>query len=135
MLIVPNHLLTVTEVSNHSSPIRRARLNVGLPVGFGEDADMIKELLLSVARRNSQVLSEPPPLVVFEGIMDSHFQFALVVWVSDPVMTKRVPSELRFDIVQAFAQRGIQFPTPTIELRRPRKNTGSRPEHPLDGSH
>jgi len=119
MLVVPNHLLTVTEVSNHSSPHRSARLNVEVPVGFEENADLIKEILLSVAGGNSQVLSEPPPQVAFKEILDSHFQFALIVWVDNPVMTKRVASELRFAIAHAFAQRGIQFPTPERELHRP----------------
>src|SRR5215471_2788831 len=118
MLIVPNHLLTVTEVSNHSSPHKRARLNVQLPVSFGEDVDLIKEILSNVARCHRQVLAEPPPQVAFEGILDSHFQFALIVWVDEPVMAKSVASELRFAITHAFAERGIQFPRTTIELQR-----------------
>ena len=119
MLIVPNHLLTVTEVSNHSSPHQRARLNVQLPVGFGEDVDLIKEILSSVAHSHKKVLAEPPPQVAFEEIQDSHFRFALIVWVEEPVMARFIASELRFAITRAFAERGIQFPT-TIELRRPR---------------
>jgi len=119
MLVVPNHLLTVTEVSNHSSPHKRARLNVQLPVGFEENVDLIQEVLSSVARCHRQVLAEPPPQVAFEGILDSHFQFALIVWVDEPIMTKGVASDLRFAIAHAFAQRGIQFPSPAIELHQP----------------
>lgn len=120
MLVVPNNLLTVTEVSNHSSPHKRARLNVQLPVGFGENVDLIKEILSGVASSHNKVLTEPPPLVIFEEILDSFFRFALVVWVDEPVMAKGVASELRFAIAHAFAQRGIQFPKTTIELQRPR---------------
>src|SRR5262249_58770953 len=61
MLVVPNHLLTVTEVSNHSSPIKRAALNVQLPVDFGENVDLIKEILTNIAGDRSQVLEEPDP--------------------------------------------------------------------------
>jgi small-conductance mechanosensitive channel len=120
MLIVPNHLLTVTEVSNHSSPHKRERLNVEVPVQSAEDVDRIKEILSSVARSHKHVLAEPPPLIIFEEILDSHFRFALVVWVDEPVMARRLASELRFDIAHAFAQRGIRFPRTTIELHRPR---------------
>jgi small-conductance mechanosensitive channel len=120
MLIVPNHLLTVTEVSNHSSPHKRARLNVQVPVGFGEDVELIKEILSSVARSHKHVLAEPSPQIAFEEILDSHFRFALVVWVDEPIMTLRVASELRFDIAHAFAQRGIRFPRTTIEVQRSR---------------
>src|SRR5262245_38775541 len=117
MLVVPNHLLTVTEVSNHSNPVKRARLNVQLPVSFGENVDLIKEILSNVAVCHSQVLAEPPPQVSFDG-MDSHFQFGLVVWVEEPVMSKGVASELRFAIAHAFAQRGIRFPMTAIEVHR-----------------
>ncbi len=118
MLVVPNHLLTATEVSNHSNPVKRARLNVQLPVSLGENVDLIKEILSNVAVRHSQVLAEPPPQVSFEGILNSHFRFGLVVWVGDPVMTKGVASELRFAIAHAFAQRGIRFPMTAIEVHR-----------------
>jgi small-conductance mechanosensitive channel len=120
MLIVPNHLLTVTEVSNHSSPLKRARLHVQVAVGFGEDVLLIKEILSSVAGSHKHVLAEPPPLIAFEEILESHFRFALIVWVDEPVMAREVASELRFDIAHAFAQRGIQSPRTTIELHRPR---------------
>jgi potassium efflux system protein len=120
MLVVPNHLLTVTEVSNHSSPIKRARLNVQVPVGFGQNVDLIKEILSSVAGGHKQVLAEPPPQVAFEEILDSHFQFSLNVWVDEPVVAKRVASELRFAIAHAFAEHGIKFPTTTIKLQRSR---------------
>ena len=120
MLIVPNHLLTVTEVSNHSSPHKRARLNVQLPVGFGEDVDLIKEILSNVAHSHRHVLAEPPPQVTFEEILDSHFRFTLIVWVDEPVMARGVASELRFAITRAFEERGVQFPRTTIELQRPR---------------
>ena len=121
MLIVPNHLLTVNEVSNHSSPHKWARLNVQLPVGFGEDVAVIQEILSSVAHSHKKVLAEPPPQVAFEEIQDSHFRFALVVWVDEPVMARFIASELRFAITRAFAESGIQFPRTTIELRRPRR--------------
>ena len=118
MLVVPNHLLTVTEVSNHSNPIKRARLNVKVPVGFSENVDLIKQILLSVAERNNQVLSEPRPHIEFVGILDAHFQFALVVWVAEPTMIKEVASELRFAIANGLAQRGVQFPTPQMVIHR-----------------
>jgi potassium efflux system protein len=127
MLIVPNHLLTVTEVSNHSSPHKRAQLNVQVPVSFGEDVDLIKEILSNVAHSHKHVLAEPPPQVAIGEILDSHFRFILIVWVDEPVMVLGVASELRFAIARTFAQRGIPFPRTTIELHRPRT-----PKHDRD---
>ena len=126
MLVVPNHLITVSEVSNHSSPHKRERLNVQVPVGSGQNTDRIKEILLSVVEGHKEVLTEPPPQVALEQILDSHFQFALIAWVAEPVIALRVASELRFAIVQAFAEHGIQFPERTIKLQRPRDSKQDR---------
>lgn len=117
-LFVPNHLLTSSEVSNHSNPHERARLHVTIPVGFRESVDHVRETLLGVAESHGQILSEPPPMVRLEEIQDTHFKFTLIVWVKEPVTTMRVASSLRFAIAHAFAQRGIEFPTPELELRR-----------------
>jgi len=117
-LFVPNHLLTSSEVSNHSNPHERARLHVRVPVSFHDSVDHVRETLLGVADSDDQILADPAPMVRFEDILDTHFHFTLIVWVKEPVTTMRVASNLRFAIAHAFAQRGIQFPTPELELRR-----------------
>jgi small-conductance mechanosensitive channel len=117
-LVVPNHLLVTTEVYNHSHPLKRARLNVEVPVSLYEDVDVVKETLLTVARSHSRVMSEPPPIARFEAILQSHFQFALIVWVEEANSAVRVASELRYAIAHAFTQRGIHLPTPELVLRR-----------------
>jgi small-conductance mechanosensitive channel len=120
-LVIPNHLLTTNEVSNHSHPLRRVRLQVMVPVSLSEDANAVGEVLSGVAHTHAEVLSEPPSIVRLEAILESHFQFALVVWVDEPSKTVRVASELRFAIAQAFERHGIQFPTPElfVHTRRP----------------
>lgn len=109
-----DHHMTSTELSNHSSPHKRARLKVKLAAGFRENVELIQATLLSVAQSHPEVLPEPPPVVRFEAILDSHFVFALIVWVEEPVTTLRVASELRFAIVRAFAHCEIQFPMPEL---------------------
>jgi potassium efflux system protein len=132
-LFVPNHLLTSSEVSNHSNPHERARLHVKVPVGFRESVDHVRETLLGVADSQDQILSDPAPMVRFEEILDTHFHFTLIVWVKEPVTTMRVASKLRFAIAHAFAQRGIQFPTPELELR-PSADSGQHGGGPYSNS-
>ena len=80
-LFVPNHLLTSSEVSNHSNPHERARLHVTVPVGFRESVDHVRETLLGVAAHHGPVLSEPPPLGRFKRVQGTHFRLTLIVWV------------------------------------------------------
>jgi potassium-dependent mechanosensitive channel len=115
-LVVPNHLLVTTEVSNHSYPLKRARLDVEVPVSLREDVSVVEETLYGVGRSHPEVLSEPPPLVRLSAIRGSDFQFALIVWVEDALVTLRVASELRFAVARAFSRHGLQFPTAELLL-------------------
>jgi small-conductance mechanosensitive channel len=116
-LVVPNHLLVSSEVTNHTHPLLRARLSVEVPVSLHEDAAHVRSILADVAREQDEVLSEPDPVVHLDAIADSHLQFTLVVWVSDPSHTREVASALRFGIAQAFVEENVQFPTHEVACR------------------
>jgi potassium efflux system protein len=116
VLVVPNHLLVTTAVTNHSHPVRRTRLRVSIPVSAHDDADAVEQTLIAVAREHPQVLSDPPPLVRLEAIEQWGFEFVLIAWVHDAPTIWRVASELRFAITRALGERGIRYPTPELLL-------------------
>lgn len=126
-LVVPNHLLVTTEVSNHSHPLPQARLAVEVPVSLLEDVEVVRATLARVAEGHPEVLRDPPAKVRLEALLGSDFRFALIVWVADPPATVRIGSELRFAIAQAFARSGVRFPTPELLLQTDRhQDPGSR---------
>jgi potassium-dependent mechanosensitive channel len=115
-LVVPNHLVVTHELSNHSYPLKRARLDVEVPVSLRANVALVEETLSSVARSHEEILEDPSPVVWIRAILDSHFQFAILAWVSEPTSTLRIASELRFAIAHSFAREGIEFPTPELQL-------------------
>jgi small-conductance mechanosensitive channel len=116
VLVVPNHLLVTTEVSNHSHPMERSRLNIKLRVSYREDIDVVKETLLNVAQHHPEVLPDPQPLVFLDQFGESDYVLNLVAWVKTPLTQRRTASELRFAIARAFARRQIPFPMPELQL-------------------
>jgi small-conductance mechanosensitive channel len=130
VLVVPNHLLVTTEVTNHSHPFRRSRVLVEIPADVHESTDDASEAIHEVAQRHPEVLAEPPPMVRLEAIEPGAFRFLLVVWVEEPTAVRRVASELRFAAARAFAERGIAFPTATLTLR-PGRAPERDPDEPL----
>jgi small-conductance mechanosensitive channel len=116
-LVVPNHLLVSTELTNHSHPLQRERLSIDVPVSLREDAARVSSILSGVARGQPGVLDEPEPTVHLDGIHESHLRLVLVVWVSNPAESRLVASALRFSIARAFAEEKVQFPTPELACR------------------
>ena len=115
-LVVPNHLLVATELSNQSYPRERARVHVAVPIASHADVDAVEQTLYDVAADHEEVLDEPAPIVRFRGVLDTHFELSLIVWVKDPIATRRIASELRFAIARAFRHRRLPFHTPELHL-------------------
>ncbi len=115
-MIVPNREFITGNLVNwtHKDKILRVPIRVG--VAYGTDPDRVVELLLSVARRDSEVLFSPAPSAVLEGFGESALLFALNAFVADPGLSGPVRHRLCAEIQRRFAEEGIVIPLPTREL-------------------
>jgi small-conductance mechanosensitive channel len=131
VLVVPNHLLTTSEVTNHSYPLKRSRVRVEIPADVGESADEAGAAIVSAAENHPEVLAEPAPAVHLAAIEHTGFRFVLIVWVAEPMTALRVASELRFAVSRLFAERGVRFPITAISLSAPARSDADGAERPL----
>lgn len=105
---IPNELLLKTKVVNYTRfPIRR--LDLEIPVAYGEDLDRVRETLLEIADKNTHCLAEPAPLFVVTSFGDSSVRAQFSVWcatLSFLVLKTTITEEIR----REFEKRGIQRP-------------------------
>ena len=115
-MIVPNREFITGNLVNwtHKDKILRVPIKVG--VAFGTEPDKVVDLLLSVARRDPDVLFSPAPSAVLEGFGESALLFALYAFVPDPGLIAPVRHRLCAEIQRRFAEKGIVIPLPTREL-------------------
>jgi small-conductance mechanosensitive channel len=117
VIIVPNSEFIESRVTNWTANDRRVRIAVPLGVSYGSDPGQVREILLDVAGKHADVLSEPPSDVIFCGFGDSSLDFELRVWTVAQVQTPQVMrSELYFTIFEAFRRRNIEIPFPQRDL-------------------
>jgi small-conductance mechanosensitive channel/competence protein ComGC len=115
-IIVPNSRFLEEEVINwsHSNSISRVRLPLG--VSYNCDVNLVKTILLQVAQESTDVLKEPPPLVLFKGFGDHAINFELLVWIEDPSKQGIVKSDLFFALESSLKQHNIEIPFPQQDL-------------------
>jgi len=116
-IIVPNSALITAEVVNHSRPTTSLRIRVGVGVAYGTDPDLVRRVLMEVARKSDAVLDMPKPEVRLEDFAESSLSFALLCWIPNAREDLRISSTLRFAIERAFREAGIVIPFPQRELR------------------
>jgi small-conductance mechanosensitive channel len=115
-VIVPNSEFIAGRVVNWSHGDPKLRLRIPIAVSYGSDVEHASRVLLDVARRQSDVLAEPPAEVRFVRFAESSLDLELLVWIAEPRHKERVGSALHYAIRAAFLGEGIEIPFPQREL-------------------
>lgn len=112
-IIVPNSRFVEQPVVNWSHNDRRVRFGVPVQVAYGTDVRMVEQLLIEVAKADSNVLSTPAPAVRFLEFGDSGLKLELRAWSASLMDRKSLLiSNLNFAIYDAFNARGVEIPFP-----------------------
>jgi potassium efflux system protein len=117
--IVPNKEFITGRLLNWTlgNAVNRVVINVG--IAYGSDTERARELLLRIAREHPLVMSDPGPLVTFEGFGDSTLNFVLRCYLPNLDNRLGVIHELHTTIHREFNAAGIEiaFPQRDLHLR------------------
>jgi potassium efflux system protein len=118
-LIVPNREFVTGQLTNWTLSDTTLRLTVLVGVAYGSDTKLVENLLLETARKNPNVLDDPPPVVVFSSFGDSALNFELRVFVPHVIYAVQARHQLHMKIDEAFRAAGIEiaFPQRDLHLR------------------
>ncbi len=116
-VIVPNGHLLSQEVTNltPANDIRRLDVNVG--VSYDSDPEEVMRLLAEVGESHPEVVSDPPPQVLFIGFGDSALDFQLRTWADNTSKWPRIRSDITLGVFKALSGAGIEIPFPQRDLR------------------
>lgn len=115
-VFIPNSHLIANAVVNRTYADKLGRVLIPIGVAYGTDAKKVRELLLEIARSNSDVRRNPGPIVFFKGFGDNALSFELVAVINDVDKVKSVGSDLCFEIDEVFRREGIQIPFPQRDV-------------------
>ena len=114
-VIIPNSPLATGSIINYSAmPTRRIDFSFG--IGYGDDIDAAKKILLKMAEKDERVLKdENPPQVMVEALADSSVNLKLRTWVKSEDYWS-----LFFDVTEnvkkQFDAAGISIPFPQRDV-------------------
>lgn len=119
-----NELITVpnSELADNAVKNPMANDNVRIPflfgIGYEDDIDDAKEILIEEASGVDNVLTEPEPSVILTELADSYVGLTARVWIDDASRGKYVNtlSEYVQAVKERFDAEGIDMPYPYTEL-------------------
>lgn len=77
IMIIPNSKFITENVTNWSYNNKITRFHVNVSVAYGSDLELVKSLLIEVAKDHPDVLHDPKPMVEFNNFGDSGLIFNL----------------------------------------------------------
>tara|TARA_R110002049_G_scaffold82223_2_gene209260 strand:+ start:3627 stop:4502 length:876 start_codon:yes stop_codon:yes gene_type:complete len=116
VLVIPNHLYLTNILFNWTENGTETRESVAIGVAYGSDVELVKQLLLEVAKKHDKILKIPAPKVLFTDFADSSLNFKLVFSLNDSFETRFVQSDLRFLIDKAFRENNVTIPFPQRDV-------------------
>lgn len=117
LLTVPNKRLTDNVVKNHVAH-ETLRIPCEFGIGYEEDIQAASDLIVAVASRHDDILSDPAPSVTLSGLEDSAVVLTAYIWIENPTRSDfiRTRSEYTTAVKRAFDQHDVEFPYPQRDL-------------------
>jgi potassium efflux system protein len=106
-LIVPNREFITGKVINWTLTDTTSRMTIKVSVPHESDPDLVRQILLRVARGHALVLKDPPPDALFDEFADDKLNFTLRVYMGSREVYNQLRHELNAGIKSALWQAGI----------------------------
>jgi small-conductance mechanosensitive channel len=116
-IVIPNsELFTNSVMVNTAFENRRLEYDVG--IGYGDDIDLAKRLILEALRSVDGVLSEPAPDVLVMELAESTVDIRVRWWISPPRRADALDARDRVltAIKKKLTANGIDLPFPTQQI-------------------
>jgi len=115
-VIVPNEDLVSKEVVNWTRSDRQRRYDIDVGVAPDSDPEQVMRLLVEAAAEVPEIMTSPPPRVMFKGFGDSSLNFSLLAWVPTIDVGLQAQNALRVAILHKLENAGIAIPFPQRDV-------------------
>lgn len=114
-VIVPNGILVSNELTNWTLSDSQRRLIIKVSVAYGTHPEEVIKILMSVAKKNKELLEDPEPYVLFKEFGDSSLNFELRCF-TDSNNWLVILSDLHVKVNSAIEEAGMVIPFPQRDL-------------------
>jgi len=114
--VIPNADFITGKVINWTLSNQRVRGKVNIGVAYGSNVELVRDLLLDIARRDPRVLAFPEPAVWFMNHGENSLDFTLVCWFANASRRWEFLTQVRYEIERVFREHNIEIPFPQRTL-------------------
>lgn len=110
-ITIPNSVMGNSKIVNESGgPHEKSRCRIAVGVSHNSDIDLVRSVLMSIAKGQDLVCLDPEPRVRFRTFSASALDFELLVWIEKPATRGRLVDHINCEIYKQFKTNKIEIP-------------------------
>ena len=117
MVIVPNTSISTAQIVNYSYPDPRYRIQIELGIGYGQDIEAVRKIIVDTVRQVEGVLEDKPIDALYNAMGDSAMIFRVRWWIASYRDTRRVFDRVNTALQKALDEAGVEMPFNTYDIR------------------
>lgn len=116
LVIVPNSIIGKSQVVNYTFPDPRYRVQFEIGIGYGQDIEKVRELIVDTVRQVEGVLKDKPVDALYVTMGASAMTFRVRWWIESYIDTRQMFDAVNTALQAALDEAGIESPFPTQDI-------------------
>ncbi|MEA1978184.1 MAG: mechanosensitive ion channel family protein, partial [Chloroflexota bacterium] len=116
LVIIPNSTIGSSAVVNFTFPDPRYRVEIELGIGYGQDIDEIRRIIIEAVEKVDNVLEDKPVDALFLEFGETTMTFRVRWWIDSYVDTRRMFDKVNQVLYTALEGAGIEMPFTTYDV-------------------
>ena len=117
MVIVPNNSISTAQVVNYTYPDPRYRIQIEVGIGYGQDIEKVRQIIVDTVRKVDGVLKDKPVDALYVEMGASAMTFRIRWWIESYVDTRRMFDKVNTALQINLDAAGVVMPFITYDIR------------------
>jgi MscS family membrane protein len=116
MVIVPNSIIGKSQVVNLTYPDPKYRIQMDIGIGYGQDIESVRQLIVDTVREVEGVLADRPVDALYIEMGESAMTFRVRWWIQSYEENSRLLDRVNTALEHALKEAGIESPFTTYDI-------------------
>ena len=116
LVIVPNSIIGKSQVVNYTYPDPTYRIQMDIGIGYGQDIERVRQIIVDTVREVEGVLPERPVDALYNEMGESAMTFRVRWWIQSYEDTRRFYDRVNTALQNALDAAGVDMPFTTYDI-------------------
>jgi small-conductance mechanosensitive channel len=116
LVIMPNNVISTDQVVNYTYPDPRYRIQIEITIGYDQDIEKVRQILIGAVSQVPGVLSGKPVDALIVNMGEYAMTFRVRWWIQSYVDTRRMFDRVYTNLRAALDEAGIKRPSDTFHI-------------------